>query len=281
MKPFTRKIIPTATREVGVREVPPGSNAGPRVEEYLASIGLDAGPPWCAAFVHFISNEVARSFGVDNPLPRTGYCPSLQRFAQVKGILKDEPEAGDVFLLFGSPEGYRRASHTGFVTSVAGDVFQTVEGNTNDGGGREGVGVFARRRRVTPGRYKFIRVDAVAPAVTQTAPTPALTKAPKVKVHIGTPYSLILNSRKVLDLPVRDGRTWCPIKSWCAHLGFSCTWDVEKQLYLFNGHEAPLDVLKIEIAGTPWAYAPIRQLVRAAGLKLAVDTVRKTVTVSR
>ena len=37
--------------------------------------------------------------------------------------------------------------HVGFIESVQGVVLTTIEGNTNDGGSREGVGVFRRNGR--------------------------------------------------------------------------------------------------------------------------------------
>lgn len=37
--------------------------------------------------------------------------------------------------------------HTGIVADVVGGTLVTIEGNTNDGGHREGIGVFQRSRR--------------------------------------------------------------------------------------------------------------------------------------
>jgi hypothetical protein len=37
--------------------------------------------------------------------------------------------------------------HVGLVEQVAGVVLTTIEGNTNDGGSREGIGVFRRTAR--------------------------------------------------------------------------------------------------------------------------------------
>ena len=39
------------------------------------------------------------------------------------------------------------AGHTGLVESIEGGRLITLEGNTNDGGSREGVGVFRRNGR--------------------------------------------------------------------------------------------------------------------------------------
>ena len=40
--------------------------------------------------------------------------------------------------------------HTGLVEKVAGTVLTTIEGNTNDNGSREGIGVFRREKRTIP-----------------------------------------------------------------------------------------------------------------------------------
>jgi hypothetical protein len=37
--------------------------------------------------------------------------------------------------------------HTGLVSRVVGNRLETIEGNTNDGGSREGIGVFRRTSR--------------------------------------------------------------------------------------------------------------------------------------
>ena len=41
--------------------------------------------------------------------------------------------------------------HTGFVSRVVGNKLETIEGNTNDGGSREGIGVFRRSGRTIAG----------------------------------------------------------------------------------------------------------------------------------
>jgi len=48
--------------------------------------------------------------------------------------------------------------HTGFVAAVIGGKLTTIEGNTNDGGSREGIGVFTRTQR----RIDSINVGFIA-----------------------------------------------------------------------------------------------------------------------
>jgi hypothetical protein len=55
-----------------VKEQPRSSNSGPEVTQYLQSVGLHAGLPWCAAFVYYIFDQACKNLGVTNPLPKTG-----------------------------------------------------------------------------------------------------------------------------------------------------------------------------------------------------------------
>jgi hypothetical protein len=150
------RVVKIATGEVGVLEVPPGSNRGPRVNEYLRAVGLEATAgsfPWCAAFVYWCFDQAAREFGRPNPVVRTAGVLNHWRQAEQKGIPRLPAAAatadparvrpGMVFVQdFGGGAG-----HTGLVESVQGGWLVTLEGNTNDGGSREGIGVFRRSGR--------------------------------------------------------------------------------------------------------------------------------------
>lgn len=143
-----------AKTQVGVMEVPPGSNAGPQVNSYLASVGLGPGYSWCMSFVHWCFDRAAADQGVADPFPRTGGC--LDAWARVSAAdpskivtaaaAQADPglvRPGMVFVLdHGGGQG-----HTGFVSGQAGGALQTVEGNSNDNGSANGVGVFALNRR--------------------------------------------------------------------------------------------------------------------------------------
>src|SRR5213075_1611331 len=114
---LVREVLNLAERELGVREV--GSNRGPRVEEYLRSVGLPPGNPWCAAFVWFVVERATDLLQLTNPLPRTGYCPYVLSWADNAGFVREEPEPGDLFLLVGkTAAGTLRAHHVGFVAGV-------------------------------------------------------------------------------------------------------------------------------------------------------------------
>jgi hypothetical protein len=151
-------VLLVAGGEVGVMEEPPGSNRGPKVNQYLASVGLNAEAgsfAWCAAFVYWCFREASTKLGVANPANRTAGALDVWNLAGPKGFRRltcaeatETPalvRPGMVFVLStGGGHG-----HVGLVESTAGVVLTTIEGNTNDGGSREGVGVFRRVGRKT------------------------------------------------------------------------------------------------------------------------------------
>ncbi len=165
------------TSQIGIREK--GSNSGPAVEQYLRYVNLPQGNPWCAAFVCWVFGQA----NVANP--RTGWSPDLfpvpkiiwskagiwsdepgtksqeQRHSRIKYIYPTSqttgnrqpdsyrvttPKTGDIFGLFFPDKN--RIAHTGFIDQWDGTWLITVEGNTNVSGGREGDGVYRKRRAV-------------------------------------------------------------------------------------------------------------------------------------
>lgn len=161
-------VLRVAAATEGAVESPPNSNAGPYVERVLKRTGLGKGHPWCAAWVA----DVGRlALGADWPLPMTASCYHLGEHARTKGALVTTPDAGDVFLVYFPT--LKRFAHTGLVTEVLADgSVRTIEGNTNDGGSRDGWGVFRRTRRLGP-NDRCIRWTALLPAPS----SPALAEA--------------------------------------------------------------------------------------------------------
>ncbi|MCO5238886.1 MAG: CHAP domain-containing protein [Chitinophagaceae bacterium] len=127
--------------QVGVREKT-GNNDGPQVEMYLRSVNLGKGYAWCAAFVHWCLD----SAGIRNSI--TAWSPSAHNAKNVawngKEFLKDV-RPGDVGCLY--YPSLRRIGHTFFYhRTINGSVYETVEGNTNAAGSREGDGVYKKKR---------------------------------------------------------------------------------------------------------------------------------------
>jgi hypothetical protein len=248
---LVRKALDTADSQVGVREVG-GPNRGPQVNEYLKSVGWGPGAPWCAAFVYWCIRGAARDAGArDVPFVRTAGCGVIEAWAKERDIYeRGRPEPGDVFL--------RGTTHTGFVTAVRGNVFDTIEGNTNIGGSPEGIGVFRRTRPITRD-YQFVRWGRL------------LGGAPDAT------YTLIVGGKPLLDMPVHQGRALCPVRRWGEAMGFAVGWDSDAQAVTFDRKRLSTQVVLIGDTG----HAPIRDLAEAAGLTLTVDASARRIIVSR
>lgn len=128
-------LVGLAQQEIGVREKN-GHNDGLRVEMYLATVDLKRGEPWCAAFICFLYAKAGFL------KPRSGWSPDLfPAFRLARSALP-----GDVFGIYFSSK--KRIAHVGLVEKITGNWCLGIEGNTNIAGGREGDGVFRKRRNL-------------------------------------------------------------------------------------------------------------------------------------
>ncbi|RYX84193.1 hypothetical protein EON83_10885 [bacterium] len=186
-------LVSIAMRYDGVREEPRGSNRGPMVEKFQAVTILAkkdrTGWPWCAAFMAFIFKELWKELGIQTPcfFPMTASCDELLRWARDKKILHTTPQKYDVFLSI-NPKNENDAVHTGLVSVVQSDgEIETIEGNTNTAGSREGIGVFVFKggsAKSPKGRVYIRWLDLLPPNVKLLPPanTPLLAQfkaAPK------------------------------------------------------------------------------------------------------
>jgi hypothetical protein len=264
MKRLVARTLEIAQSQVGVREVGT-TNTGVQVNKYLASVGLGPGSPWCAAFVFYCINQAAKDIGVPNPFVRSAYCPDLESWAKRHGCLYSTPEAGDVFLHYSKPSGerYRRASHTGFVTAVDGQV-KTIEGNTNTSGSRSGIGVFRLTRSLA--NMKFIRWAEVVP------------ESPE---EIRSQIKVTFNGEDV-GKPgwITMGTSYVPIRALLETMGIDGSqieWDSDGQVVVVKG--SPLDIQTVEEDGS--RYAAARDLAEDLDLTLAWDKAKRTVKLGR
>ena len=154
--PFMKEVLRFATTQVGVREKPLGSNRGPEVDNYIRAVGLDprGNFAWCVAFTHFCYLTAAQKMGIANPHVKTaGVLDHWAKAGSVRGAVRVTPAMaiadpslitpGALFIMdFGGGTG-----HTGIVTAVANGFLTTIEGNTNEGGSRQGIGVFQHTTR--------------------------------------------------------------------------------------------------------------------------------------
>ena len=168
-----RQIIADVAREyLGLRET--STNRGPHFEEFWNATTYPEGSadrqPWCSAFATFCVREADRR----SPLLQLRLPPKFPAVAQwlpwsrqpETGCLvfrpssSISPAAGDIVEYLTGPG---KLSHIGIVAKDYdhSGYLDTIEGNTNAAGSREGDGVFAKRRALTFAG-SFIRVPSLA-----------------------------------------------------------------------------------------------------------------------
>ncbi|MCC8067704.1 MAG: CHAP domain-containing protein [Clostridiales bacterium] len=131
-------LIEIAKDEVGYLEKASNSNlydktanaGSANYTKYWADIYPSyQGQPWCACFVTWcfvqaFGKEYAEKLLKHYPYV---YCPTLGNLFTKNA----NPTVGDIVIFYSSSSG--TFTHTGIVTSVSGDYFTTIEGNTSSG----------------------------------------------------------------------------------------------------------------------------------------------------
>jgi CHAP domain/Putative peptidoglycan binding domain len=145
------ETLKVAVKQLGVMEDPPGSNKGPVVDQYLASVGLPPGLFWCAAFVYWSFDKASTAHGKKNPLVKTGHVMTHWNKTPAKKITMSDAvnkpsliKPGQIFIMNTGGS----AGHTGIVEKVEGGFIHTIEGNSNHAGSRNGIGVFRLQRKI-------------------------------------------------------------------------------------------------------------------------------------
>lgn len=152
-------LVATALAEASaeVREIG-GANRGPRVEEFQRSVGLRPGDPWCAAFVAWCA-MTARGLSAPPSWCSGSAITTWQKGSRKAGPAaactplfadyRDRIRAGWVWVRAKDEAGAGEArrgnwvqGHCGIVVAVNELGFETVEGNTNSAGSRDGDGVY-------------------------------------------------------------------------------------------------------------------------------------------
>ena len=116
------RILQVAVGQVGVCEVPDGSNRGPQVDRYTMP---DLGVPWCAAFVSWCW---AHADG-GSPFGRILSAMGILRWGENHGRTVKQPVPGDVWII----QRGDRHGHCGLVADVLDGVrVATLEGNSSN-----------------------------------------------------------------------------------------------------------------------------------------------------
>ncbi len=110
---------------------------------------------WCAAFVSFVMRQACFLTGAALPVPGSVSCDTLASQAKAAGrFISGSAQAPPPWAKLGTCQIFlvRRTStdwsHTGFAFSGSGDVFSTLEGNSDEGGSSNGHEVCQRTRSI-------------------------------------------------------------------------------------------------------------------------------------
>lgn len=136
-------IVGIALTQVGYRE------SGNNDTKYGDWYGMPNNP-WCAMFISWcayradVSGSILRQSALASPRSDGFNIPYYSGSSYT-------PKPGDLAFI-------QSFSHVGIVVKVEDDYFYSVEGNTNDNGSSEGIGVFLRKRKING--YVYFGVPA-------------------------------------------------------------------------------------------------------------------------
>jgi len=136
---YARQHLKSAPREIG------GRNKGPWVRLYMEGREGEE-QAWCAGFVCTILRQACDTLHLPLPLTPSTSCDRLAQSARERGFFLPGATGLDpARITRGSLFLHRLAdadwTHTGIILESREEVLETIEGNTNDDGSREGYEV--------------------------------------------------------------------------------------------------------------------------------------------
>lgn len=125
-------VIEVARGELGVTELPPGSNKVLYNTEYY---GREVSGPeykWCLVLLWWIFNHAGEKMAFFGGA-KTASCGTFYRWYKAQGLTvpKNEVKAGDIVIL--NFKGTSETQHCGLVVDAQNNWIQTIEGNTSPG----------------------------------------------------------------------------------------------------------------------------------------------------
>lgn len=266
------KVLAAAQSKNGVREHPPGSNRGADVEMFLRTTGLPGGYAWCAAFVAWC---VVTALGEACPIPRTADCDVLLAWAKLRGVLHETGgKRGDIGLLL-RPGDPNDAHHAFFVLGDEDNdgIPNTIEGNTNRAGSREGDGVYENERPDTP-RVVFVRwadrLDDIAEVPTGENQFIGILDSGGKAIGSG----MMVDGRVFVQLRELMGKLFGTVET-----EKSLVWNAVSSRPTWKGEPLPSSITVIMTGGL--ARVAVRPMAAWLGLETVFDAGRRTVRLLR
>lgn len=145
------RIVEVAQKYIGLHEKP--SNSGfedPLFQKRIEEVGWEKGDAWCAFFAELVWKEAYDNLPMKKQLDKLFSGSAVQTYKNFmldgKWSMEIKPSAGSLAVW---RVGLTDAGHIGIVIKIVDDnTFQTIEGNSNDDGSREGVKVVLKNRRL-------------------------------------------------------------------------------------------------------------------------------------
>jgi lysophospholipase L1-like esterase len=136
--PYGATVVAVARELLGVKET--GPNSGPEIDAWTRELGLVPPVQWCAVFVAHTLRVASQRTGVPMPVAGHGRAKALLEQFAVRGRALSAEAARATTLPPGTvlvwdrsdPPGSGPQGHTGLVEADKGDVWWTIEGNTDD-----------------------------------------------------------------------------------------------------------------------------------------------------
>jgi hypothetical protein len=126
--------LEAAKQDLGVKETEP--NWGPRIEEYLATVGIAEPAPWCAAALSTWIVEAEDVIGMKGPTVATPGAKALgdqfkkaDRWMAPWSALRHDIKPGMIAVFDRGMPGAEWRGHVGVVSLVGPDFFLAIEGN--------------------------------------------------------------------------------------------------------------------------------------------------------
>ena len=146
-KPLREMIVAYAEQQLASTPMELHNNGGPWVRAYMnGNEGEDQ--PWCMGFVRTVVDQATftNEIPLKSIIPDTVSCDELAEFGLKYGKLirketvrqdYSQVKPGDLFIIYKNDDV--KWVHTGIIVKVDKSKITTIEGNTNEGGSREGV----------------------------------------------------------------------------------------------------------------------------------------------
>lgn len=154
-------VLDLARAEIGKTEDPFGTNRNC----YAVRAGHADGHPWCATFQVAVFRQAGMRLGNES-----AYTPSLYNSLKQEGRAIDGPCVGSVVFFHWPKLG--RIAHVGLVESLLPDGrFVSIEGNTDESGGRSGGKVMRKVRAPARTFFSLPAYDSAPAAPPPLPPT--------------------------------------------------------------------------------------------------------------